>query len=51
MQVIQLIRHGKGFHNDLPDMSMYQDWIYEDAHLTELCVSALSYLQLVHGLL
>ena len=39
LQVIQLIRHGKGFHNDLPDQSMYLDWIYEDAHLTDLCAS------------
>lgn len=38
VQVVQLIRHGHGFHNDLPDQTMYQDWKYEDAHLDELCV-------------
>lgn len=40
MQVVHLIRHGKGFHNDLPDEQMYKDWKYFDAHLTELCGSA-----------
>jgi hypothetical protein len=41
VQVIHLIRHGKGFHNDLPSLSMYLSWEYYDAHLTELYVFAL----------
>lgn len=35
LQVIQLVRHGIGYHNDLPDPAMYTDWKYYDAHLTE----------------
>ena len=38
LQVIQLVRHGIGYHNDLPDPTMYMDWKYYDAHLTEQCV-------------
>jgi hypothetical protein len=36
-QVVHLIRHGKGFHNDVP-IGTEDSWDHFDAHLTELCV-------------
>eukprot|EP00892_Ulva_mutabilis_P003495 jgi/Ulvmu1/1517/UM011_0247.1 len=35
-KVVHFIRHGNGFHNNLPDPALYKSYDYHDAHLTTL---------------